>query len=330
MGNFAYADEIRWQRSDKKLLLSRISEAETVTGGDEIFMKKMVSAIEKDGSSLAVITSSPIAMITGVDIPALAKMAEKRTGIPVLGINSHGFKTYEYGQELAYLELYRHFLKGKTAGKKENTAAIIGATSLDGFDDDILMDYREFLLRKGYEDVLVWGMKGGISDIERTKEAKDVFVVSVSGIKTAELIEKEFGIPYHTGIPVGRRFFENVERPAPGNEKVLILAEQLTANSIRDYLEQEKGMRSVTVASMFTMQESLKRPGDRFISCEDELKEYGEAQKFDYIIADHLYEKVITAGKQFINLPHTAVSGWVNTEKLISIIGDKGDALLNF
>jgi hypothetical protein len=330
VGNFAYADEIRWQDSDKKLLLSRISEAETVTGGDEIFMKKMVSAIEKDHSRLAVITSSPIAMITGIDIPALAKMAEKRTGIPVLGINSHGFKTYEFGQELAYQALYEHFLKGKKKTEKRNAAVILGATSLDGFDDAILQDFKEFLHEEGYGEILVWGMNGGIRDVEQTINAAEIFVVSGSAISTAKLIREEFGIPFRVGIPMGRRFREKMEKQPTRSEKVLVLAEQVTANSVREYLEQEKGMQKVTVASMFTMHDEWKREGDIQIACEDDLKVYGEQEKFDYIIADHLFQQVITAEKQFINLPHTAVSGWVNTEKLISVIGKKADDIFCF
>lgn len=325
VGNFAYGDEIRWQESNKKLLVSRISEAETVVGSDESFIEKAVSAIKTDNSKLAVVISSPIAMVTGIDICALANVIEKKTGIPVLGINAHGFKTYEYGQELAYEQLYYHFLEKKEKGEKENTAVVIGATSLDGFDNKILDEYQEFLLNLGYDEVLVWGMRSGISDVERTKDASRIYVVSKSGIKVAKMIQERFGIPYSIGIPVGNRFSGQLEIPEKRNEKTLVLADQVTACSVREYLEKERGMQHVTVASMFTMCEELNRPGDKFISCEDELMKYGMEEEFDYIVADKLYEKVISAKKKFICLPHTAVSGWVNTEKLLSIIGKNAE-----
>ena len=49
----------------------------------------------------------------GTDYRALCRMAEKKTGLPVLGINTDGMEYYDRGIEKTYLALLKKFCRRK-------------------------------------------------------------------------------------------------------------------------------------------------------------------------------------------------------------------------
>ena len=54
---------------------------------------------------------------------------------------------------------------------------------------------------------------------------------------------------------------------------ILILGEQLTANAIRNTLQHAYKMGGTHVATFFTFEKSLSRPGDKRLKSEDDLKD---------------------------------------------------------
>ncbi len=328
VGNYAAVDEIKWMETGKRLVMSRISETEAVTGCDESFVKRVVDAFQRVNCEFVVIFSSPIAMITGIDIPALCRIIEEKINHPVIPMNTHGFTSYEAGIEMAYEHIYNRFVKEASGQEKctGRTASLIGATSYDGFSDQAIQDMKDKLYAKGYDQVLCWGEDFPSEKWTDVRNAEKNYVVSVAGLKVAEIMEKEMGIPYEAGIPVGT---ENVaEGQKKSEQRVLIIGEQIQGNSLRECLKREFGIEAVDVVSMFKMEASLMQTQDKAFKNEGELTEYLKTGQWDYVIADPLYKVLISEKAGFIPLPHLAVSSRINTKELVNLVGEKGSQYL--
>ncbi len=329
VGNYSAVDEIKWMETGKRLVMSRISETEAVTGCDESFVEKVVDAFKRVNCEFVVVFSSPIAMITGIDIPALCRIIEKKIEHPVIAMNTHGFTSYAAGIELAYEQIYNHFIKQNSEQKKcmGKTASLIGATSYDGFPDQSVQDMKDRLYAEGYDQVFCWGEDFPLGKWADVKNTEKNYVVSVAGLKVAEAMKKEMGIPYEVGIPVGMKDDEP-ENQKETDLRILIIGEQIQGNSIRACLEREFGIEAVDVVSMFKMEASLMREKDKAFKNENELTEYLKAGEWDYVIADPLYKVLVSEKVGFIPLPHLAVSSRINTKELVNLIGENGSRYL--
>lgn len=330
VGNYAAVDEIKWMETGKRLVLSRISETEAVVGCDESFVQRVVDAFEAVDCEFVVIFSSPIAMITGIDIPALCRIIEEKINHPVLAMNTHGFVSYDSGIEMAYEQIYKCFVKSAKEQRTEcsrKIANIIGATSYDGFSDQSISDLKARLYDEGYDDVLCWGENILQEEWGKAGSATKNYVVSVSGLKTAEMMKNEMGIPYETGIPVGKTD-ENQKCKIKSEQRTLVIGEQIQSNAIRKCLENEFGINTVDVISIFNMDQSLMRTQDRAFENESDLIEYLNKGKWDYVIADSLYKVLFPEKICFISLPHLALSSRINTKALVDLIGEKGSEYL--
>ena len=89
-------DEPRWYDMDSLVYISGLSELEAVMGDDEKLISDVSDAARQLHPRFIALAGTPIPMITGCDLPAIAREVEGRTNIPSFAVPSNGIGTYEY------------------------------------------------------------------------------------------------------------------------------------------------------------------------------------------------------------------------------------------
>ena len=146
------------------------------------------------------------------------------------------------------------------------------------------------------------------------------FAVNVSGLRLAKYMYDEFGIPFVAGAPFGENNTEELllmlSQAARGNEmpekaaaesvgeEVLYVGEQFLGNAIRAYLA-GKGY-NVTVTSLYDMDKSYMRAGDKKLNSEDELAQIAEGKAV--VIADPDCRGAVKGEVKWIRLPNSGMS----------------------
>ncbi|MCR5467979.1 MAG: nitrogenase component 1 [Lachnospiraceae bacterium] len=217
-------DESRWYDKESRIYISGLNEVDAVTGNDEKFINDIMFAAKEVKPKFIAMTNSPLPYLNGTDFKGIAKLLEKRLGIPVFYVKSNGSHDYSCGAGDAFLELAKKYLgnlcveddienhagdkKGacsaESFAKKQNSKRtkinILGLTPLD-FDKPGVVDS---LLKKleDYEIISTWGIGGNLPDLEKSIVANFNLVVSVTGLKAAEWMKERFGIPFVCGVPI--------------------------------------------------------------------------------------------------------------------------------
>ena len=75
-------DEPRWYDMDALVFISGLSELEAVLGDDEKLIEDTVRAAKELSPRFIALAGTPIPMITGCDLAAIAREIESRSGVP--------------------------------------------------------------------------------------------------------------------------------------------------------------------------------------------------------------------------------------------------------
>ena len=97
-------DEPRWYDQDSLVFISALSEMEAILGDDEKLVSDITAAALELKPRFIAIAGTPIPMITGTDLPAVARRVERNTGIPAFGLKTNSMHSYLLGAGMA-LEL---------------------------------------------------------------------------------------------------------------------------------------------------------------------------------------------------------------------------------
>ncbi|ABI67744.1 nitrogenase component 1 [Syntrophomonas wolfei] len=340
--NVTNYDEPRWYGSSAAILSASLREIEAVIGDDEKLLKKIEDSVRILRRSFVAILGSPASMVIGTDYQALADIISKRTGLPALAFNTNGLKYYDQGAAMAFEALARRCINPvcSAANKLVN---IIGATPLDIGNQRNMQNLVEKLVEAGCKEVLCWGMGTTLQEIEeKAAQAHLNIVVSNAGLMAARYMQQMYKIPFLAGIPIGHapslRFIAEVrsllglmersytiESLPASSRNALVIGEQVMGNSIRTCLGMDFGINQVTVASFFSMDDALTEAGDIFLEDEDDLTALANKHRYNYIIGDPLYKKILSsAGNCFIDFPHIAVSSHLYWDNDIEYVGDGG------
>jgi len=312
-GNYCYADEFRWMDKKKNVFHTNISEIEAITGNDRIVIDKTVQAWKDLGSSFIAVCGSPIPTVLGTDIQAIARIIEKKTLCPVLGIDTHGLGRYDLGQKMAYEALLNRFVpkgpgKEKMAENGQRIVNVIGATPLDGWSQEMADDFTEILKKRGYQNVYIWGMGADIPEIAKGREASLNIAVSVSGLSTVRKMKEWFGIPYEIGFPVGTDGNGKKERNWGEGKRACVVMEQFAGNMVRNCLREGFGFGDVNVLSFFTMDSDYMEPGDAHVKYEEDLEQLiAEVPPYDVVIGDAFIGRFFREEQPYIVISHPAV-----------------------
>ncbi|MGV8146556.1 MAG: nitrogenase component 1 [Alkaliphilus sp.] len=350
-GNYIGYDEPRCYGSSSAIFTSSLREVEAIFGDDETIIDKIMEAMRLLDRKFVAILGSPATMVIGTDYKAIASIITKRTGLPALIFDTNGIDYYDKGASSAFLELAKQFveeIEEKATTTTTPLVNIIGANPLDIGWSGQIESLKSWIEENGYRVQSCWSLNTTVEDIKKSAQAKANIVISWSGLETAKYFESKFGVPYVVGLPIGERASEAFKRKLASvlysnndankkedsvefesrkrKEKVLIIGEQITCNSIRNCLRLDFGYKQVDVVSFFTMDSDFMSKEDNSISTEDSLRELMNSGKYDVIIGDLLFKELTSDDRMnlFIEIPHVAVSSRLSWSKKIDCIGTKG------
>ncbi|MDX2082039.1 MAG: nitrogenase iron-molybdenum cofactor biosynthesis protein NifE [Terrimicrobiaceae bacterium] len=171
-----------------------LQEKDVIFGGEKKLTKALLELIQLYQPKAAFIYSTCIVGLIGDDVGAVCKQVEKQAGIPVIPVNSEGFKgTKKDGYKAACEAVYRLVGTGDTSGISPHSINILGDFNLAG-ETWIIRDYYK---RMGIGVVSCITGDARVDDIRRCHGAK-LNLVQCSGSMThlAKMMERDFGIPF--------------------------------------------------------------------------------------------------------------------------------------
>ena len=303
-GNICGFDEPRWFMKKSAIFSAGLRDMDAILGRDDRLVAKLSDAAGKVEASFAAIIGTPVPAVIGTDYKALGRMTEKKTGLPVITVDTDGMELYDVGQEKAYLALFKAFAVEKLP-VEAGRIGILGATPQDVSDLRFTEKIKVALYK---EKIICYGMGDGLDAVKMASAAEKNLVISPSGLAAARYLQERFGTPYEVCYPLVKELIPEDGYDYTG-KKVLVVHQQVIANAIRDEIR-TRGGAEVTVGSWFSMSPELKEEGDINLKEEDDFMELVEKGGWDVIFADGCMARMIPqfTGK-FVNVTHFAVSG---------------------
>ena len=241
-------DEPRWYDMDSLVYISGLSELEAVMGDDEKLISDVSDAARQLHPRFIALAGTPIPMITGCDLPAIAREVAGRTNIPSFAVPSNGIGTYVAGAGQA-LRLYAERFITSRPEKRKNAVNILGATPLDFSVNGCVQSMARRIEEAGFTLQSVFAMSSSIDAIDKAGAAEANLVISSVGLPAAKYLQAQFGTPYVIGAPFGDFFspyvFDALRESirtgvptdvlgafAPDAPDTIILGESVTAKSL--------------------------------------------------------------------------------------------------
>ena len=321
-GNICGFDEPRWFCVRSAVFSAGLRDMDAILGRDERLVKKLADTaalLSEDGNNealqFAAIIGTPVPAVIGTDFRALERMSEKKTGLPCIGIACDGMEFYDKGAESAYLALFEKFAaKAESASSAEEKGCIgiLGAQYMDlgGIADyDALREYTEN--EYGKRAVIYGSRQDGTEAFADPASVCENLVITVSGYEAAKALLSKYSVPFRCCNPLAERQIRKIaEQTSVDGKRILVVHEQITANSCRKTLR-ELGAGSVDIATWFMLKKELSEAGDLQLSEETDLVQSVCSGKYDIIIADPVMLPLLREcfDGVFAGLPHFAVSG---------------------
>ena len=170
-----------------------LQERDVIFGGEQKLYQALIELIDRNQPKAAFVYSTCIVGIIGDDLEAVCKKVAEEKGIPVLPVQSEGFKgNKRAGYAAACKAMDQLVGTGDTKGISKHSINILGDFNLAG---EIWL-VREYFEKIGVEVVANITGDGRVGDIQRAHGAK-LNVVQCSGatMDLAKSMEDRFGIP---------------------------------------------------------------------------------------------------------------------------------------
>ena len=170
-----------------------LQELNVIYGGEKKLYAALIELIDRYQPRAAFIYSTCIVGLIGDDVDAVARRVSAEKGIPVLPVNSEGFRgTKKDGYRAACEAVYTLVGTGDTSGVSPHSINILGEFNLAG-EAWIIRDYYQ---RMGIQVVSCITGDARVDDIRRCHGAK-LNLVQCSGSMThlAKVMERDHGIP---------------------------------------------------------------------------------------------------------------------------------------
>lgn len=334
-------DEPRWYDTDSLVFISALSEMEAMMGDDKKLIRDITDTALALHPRFVAIAGTPIPMITGTDLKAIAAIVEKNTGIPCFGLKTNSMHTYISGADMALEAVARRFADTSlTRLAGSGRVNVLGMTPLDfsvnGSDGSI----RAWLSDNGFTPLSVWAMGSTLDELSRAGEADVNLVVSRAGLGTALYLQKTFGTPYVAGVPFGLEFSKHLARalheaagsgvssapcslrPAGGGKKAVVIGESVYSGSLAAAAAMDAGFDARVVCPVETAPGFLA-PGESVAPDEDDIIPLLHPE--DTIAADPMYKPVCPPDSDFYPLPSEAFSGRIYRKDIPNLISRKID-----
>jgi len=171
-----------------------LKEKDVIFGGEKKLYESLSRLIDEYKPKAAFVYSTCIVGIIGDDVDAVCRRVEKEKKIPVLPVNSEGFKgTKKDGYKAACEAMFKLVGTGNTDHIGKKSINILGEFNIGG-EAWIIKDYYK---RMGIEVVSVMTGDGRVDEIRKSHGAS-LNVVQCSGSMTylAKMMEESYGIPF--------------------------------------------------------------------------------------------------------------------------------------
>ncbi len=332
-GNICGFDEPRWFGAQSAVFSAGLRDMDAILGRDDRLVEKLADAAECVPAAFASIVGTPVPAVIGTDFRALCRMASRKTGLPVLGVDTDGMEYYDKGIEKTYLALLETFCRPKkktadavdsaplsAASEQRRIAGIWGFSPLDFTGILSEQSLRGQVFSMGFDEMICCGAGTDIESLKRIGAAERNYVLSPSGAAAAKWLEKKYGTPWEYWIPQADKILsrfagDNTSAAAASLEgkKVLIIHQQVLADALRRLLGNSPEL--VDIAGFFLMNRDIMQPGDRSLREERDVRDLVIEKQYDLVIADRAIEPILAdLPVELIHLPHFAVSGDLNQE----------------
>ena len=336
-GNICGFDEPRWFGSRSAIFSAGLRDMDAILGRDDRLVEKIASATEQIAGSHVAVIGTPVPAVIATDYRAIGRMIRKRTGLPVITVETDGTRLYDRGASLAWKKLFETFARKGNAACAKKRIGLLGASPLEfgsstvdsremkaclerlfsrmELPEGLRADLQRFGDGNPGRSWMIYGMGHGLDRVEEAGDNLFNVVLSPSGLAAAKFLEQSFGTPWLMACPpefvaewkewsAGRNAFLSLE-----GKKILIVHQQALANTARsEILSRVKA--EITVGSWFMMDENEMAPGDLSFREEREWISHIRAAGYDVVIADPLFRRAVPGCKSiWIDLPHFAVSG---------------------
>jgi nitrogenase molybdenum-cofactor synthesis protein NifE len=171
-----------------------LRELDVIFGGEKKLAAALEELIERHRPKAAFVYSTCIVGLIGDDLAAVCRAAAAKTGIPVIAVQSEGFKGSKRAGYLAACKAMFDLVgTGDTAGIGPASVNIFGDFNLAG-ETWIIRDY---LRRMGVEVVANVTGDGRVDDIRRCHGAA-LNLVQCSGatLELARMMQEKYGTPF--------------------------------------------------------------------------------------------------------------------------------------
>jgi nitrogenase molybdenum-cofactor synthesis protein NifE len=217
-----------------------LQERDVIFGGEQKLYQALTELIARHEPKAAFVYSTCIVGIIGDDLEAVCRRVAAETGIPVLPVQSEGFKgNKRAGYRAACQAMFRLVGTGNTVGISGHSLNILGDFNLAG---EIWL-IQEYYRKMGIQVVANITGDGRVDDIRRAHGAA-LNVVQCSGatMDLARMMEEKYGIPHQRVSYFGMedmaeslyavaRFFDDPEMMARTRaliqEELVVLAPRL-------------------------------------------------------------------------------------------------------
>lgn len=329
-------DEPRWYDQDSLVFISGLSEMDAVFGGDEKLMHDIVAAANQLSPRFIAIGGTPIPMMIGTDFHAVASIIEAETGIPTFGLPTNGMHTYISGAAMAFAALADRFCTQEFTKTEQLSINLLGITPLDFTDIAHVRAIRAALEQQGIAIHSCWAMGDALETLQTASQAHCNLVVSACGLKTAQLLEQRFGIPYVIGRPIGTAWTAQLAKeirtavqtgenrvphltiPQEASETMLI-GEGVMMESLAAGLWLDLHQPATVIAATEYPKEWL-RADDIAARDEAEISQAFTCAK--RVIADPLYRPICPQTAEFMPLGHVGFSGRIYQNSIPHLLND--------
>lgn len=171
-----------------------LQERDVIFGGEEKLYKALIELIDRHAPKAAFVYSTCIIGIIGDDLESVCRKVAAERGIPVIPVQSEGFKgNKRAGYNAACKAMFTLVGTGDVSGISPLSVNILGDFNLAGE----LWIIREYFTRMGVETVANITGDGRVDDLRRAHGAA-LNVVQCSGatMDLAKMMEESYGVPF--------------------------------------------------------------------------------------------------------------------------------------
>jgi nitrogenase molybdenum-cofactor synthesis protein NifE len=171
-----------------------LQEMDVIFGGEAKLYRALTELIDRHHPQAAFVYSTCIVGIIGDDLEAVCHKVSQEKGIPVLPVQSEGFKgNKRAGYHAACQAMFQLTGTGDTTGISDESLNILGDFNLAGE----IWIIRDYFRRMGIEVVANITGDGRVDDIRRAHGAA-LNVVQCSGatLDLAKMMQEKYGTPF--------------------------------------------------------------------------------------------------------------------------------------